>query len=295
LIALRGNAALLFPVVVWWVAGPRVSPGATARAVAVVALGAVVVLTPVIVRDRIAVSRGQGTSLWGIHFYIATHPGADGTYAPVEGVSEDPIGHVVDARRVAEEAVGRSLSPLEVSLHWFARGLGFARAEPWTFFRLQARKLRLALTGFEEGSFGDEMVDAAEVSWVLRLPLLSFGALCPIALLGILVTVARPRGAFLPAVVAVYAVSLLPFFVTGRYRLPIVVPMQLLAAAGLVWLDEARRGGQYGVLVAAAIGMALLAFGLPNEAADRWGLLAVLGLGSGLLALTTSQSSQSAT
>jgi hypothetical protein len=289
LVAVRGNAALLTPVIVWWIVSSRPSMVATARAVGLVVAGAAVVLAPLVARDRIAAGHGHGTSLWGIHFYIASHPGADGAYAPAVGVTEDAIGHVVDARRIAEDAAGRALSPGEVSRYWFRRGLDFARVEPWQYVRLQARKLRLMLAGFEEGTFGDDFDGTAELSWVLELPLLRFGTLCPLAIVGLLVTVGRTGGRLLGAFVGTYALSLLPFFVTGRYRLPIAVPLQLLAAAGLVWLDAARRRGAHGPVVLAAIAMLVLTFGLPGEAADRWGLLGVLAIGVVALGLWPSR------
>jgi hypothetical protein len=285
LIAVRGNAAAVTPVIVWWIVARRPSLAAAARAISLLLVGAVAIVGPLAVRDRIAAREGRGTSLWGIHFYIASHPAADGAYAPAMGVTEDPIGHVVDARRIAEEAAGRSLSPAEVSSYWMWRGIDFARAAPWRYAQLQARKIRLALAGFEEGTFGDDFDTAVEVSWVLRLPLLSFGALCPLGIVGLFVAAGRGKGQLLGMFVGVYLLSLLPFFVTGRYRLPIVVPIQLLAANGLVWLDvERRRHGLRGLLLPGAA-MALLSFGLPAETSDRWGLVAVLTIGLAALGL----------
>lgn len=286
--ALRGNAALLWPVVVWIVAGEPSTITRLARASLLVSVGALAVLAPFMARDRIAAQQGRGVSLWGIHFFLASHPGADGTYAPVEGVSEDTIGHVVDARRIAEQDRGRGLTPTEVSLYWLERGVAFARAEPWYFLRLQARKLRLALAGYEEGSFGDEYNDVRERSWVLQLPLVTFGALCPLAVLGVMTTLARSRTRRLSVFVAAYLLSLLPLFVTGRYRLPIVIPMQLLAAAGLVWIDTMRRAGAYRDLILALAGMALLAVGLPGDATDPWRFVAVFVVGVSALALQSS-------
>jgi hypothetical protein len=60
------------------------------------------------------------------------------------------------------------------------------------------------------------------------------------------------------ALAAAYVVTLLVFFVTGRYRLPIVPPLLLLAGAGLVWLADlwaTRRAGAFAgaaVLIAGA-------------------------------------------
>ena len=97
----------------------------------------------------------------------------------------------------------------------------------------------LALGGGEEGSFGETFQDFREASWVLRLPLPSFGAICPLGLLGAIITLGRRRSAILPLFMGAYLVSLLPFFAAGRYRLPLVPPMLILSAEALCWIDEA--------------------------------------------------------
>jgi hypothetical protein len=95
----------------------------------------------------------------------------------------------------------------------------------------------------------------------------------------------RGGAGLLGAFVGAYVLSLLPFFVTGRYRLPLVVPMQLLAAGGLVWLDEASRAQRYRPLALTAVALAGLSLGLPAAPSDRWLLLAVVAVGVPALAV----------
>ncbi len=295
LVALRANAALVGPVLAWWIVRPAQGVRQGAARLALLALGTVLVLGPFLLRDRVVMARGGGASLWGIHFYIATHAEADGTYSPVDGVRDDAVGHVVDARRVAEQGTGRRLTPAEVSWYWFSRGLSAIRENPWRYALLEARKLRLVLAGFEEGSFGDTYEDAVEESWVLRLPLLTFGSICPLALLGMALALQRREGEILVWVIGAYVLSLLPFFIAGRYRLPIAVPMLLLAARGLVWVTDAVRRRRWDMLALAGILMAVLVAGLPAEAADRWKFAAVLGTGVVAAALARRQEPRSAT
>src|SRR5439155_1470718 len=82
-------------------------------------VGAGLVVVPMAVREQAAVRRGASSSLWGIHFYIGTNAAADGAYTPVPGVRDDIVGHIVDARAVAERRVGRVLAPSDVSWFWF--------------------------------------------------------------------------------------------------------------------------------------------------------------------------------
>src|SRR5262249_6466270 len=137
--ALRGNAVVVALPCAWSIARGRATRPALVR-IATLLAGMVLVLSPLVVRDRVAAARGRGTSLWGIHFYVATQSGADGTYIPVPGVRDDVVGHVVDARTLAEQAEGHSLTPFEVSWHWFRRGLAAIRAHPRAYADLQFRK-----------------------------------------------------------------------------------------------------------------------------------------------------------
>ena len=277
--ALRANAALAAPVVVAWFLWPARGAVQRLRLVLLPCAGMALVLCPLAFRDWCAAQRGLGTSLWGIHFYIGTQPGSDGTYAPVPGVREDVVGHVVDARRIAERREGRKLTPSEVSLHWFREGLRFIRDEPLGYLAGQARKTRLAFHGDEHGSFGDDFHDYRSLSRVLRLPLLSFGVVCPLGLLGIVITLSRRRPAILPLFIGIYVLSLLPFFITGRYRLPIALPMLALAGESLCWIEDEIRMRRTLRLLGATVLVVVAAAGTQVLPKDPWILLGLLIFG----------------
>src|SRR5262249_8422784 len=156
-----------------------------------VAAGAGLVLGPMAIRDAIAARHGLGSALGGIHFYIGANPIADGEYVVLEGVAPDIIGHVVDARRVAEKHLHRTLTPSEVSRFWFGKALDFTRAEPGRYALLTIRKLWFALEADEAGSFGDDFGELQPASGVLRLPAVTFGTVVPLALVGLGAAVRR--------------------------------------------------------------------------------------------------------
>ncbi|TMA50754.1 MAG: glycosyltransferase family 39 protein [Deltaproteobacteria bacterium] len=284
LVMLRGNAALVAVPCAWWVVRGR-PVWAGLRSVALFVAGAALVLGPLAFRDHLAAARGRGTSLWGIHFYIGTNADADGTYMPVPGVREDVVGHVIDARQLAEEAEGRRLTPAEVSWHWFRRGVAAIRANKLAWAALELHKLRLALSGGEDGSFGDDFGDSVDASWVLRLPLVTFGSIVPLALLGLILSLRRRRALLLPWFVVAYLVSLLPFFITGRYRLPVVVPMIVLAAVALDWCAAELRAERGPALVVAALILAVSLSLLSADVRDRLTFLGVFVLGIGTATL----------
>jgi 4-amino-4-deoxy-L-arabinose transferase-like glycosyltransferase len=279
LVLLRSNAALLVPVVAWWLASGRVGWPCRVRTVAAFATGLTLLAGPMLARNLVATQRSEGTSLWGIHFYIATNSNADGRYTFVEGIRDDAVGHLADARRIAERDTGRRLEPAEVSWYWFRRGMSFVRDEPLSYLALQARKARLVFVGFEEGSFGDGWSDMADRSVLLRFPVLTFGAICPLGVLGIWLALRDRRQEIVPVMLLVYVASLLPFFVTGRYRLPIAVPTLVLAAVALDWLASLVYWRRWRTLALAAAGLAVVSLGIPVTAGDRGRSLALAACG----------------
>ena len=274
---LRPNMLVVAPVVATWAslgAGGRVA----IQRSALLAAGAAVLLVPMSVRDHLAGSRGRAAALGGIHFYIGTNPKADGEYVVLDGIRPDIVGHVVDARREAERRVGRTLSGPEVSRFWFERGLAFIRADPIRYARLEARKLRLSLDASESGSFGDDFDSARQLSPVLGLPLVTFGTVAPLGFVG-LVGCIRRRQLLLPLFVCATLVSLLPFFIAGRYRLPLAPPMIVLAAIGIDGIDGLMRRHGRAALAMVVPGLALGAVVLGDSDAQVLTLFVALGLG----------------
>ncbi len=260
LVALRLNALAVVPVVVAWIAWSRGRVQA-APALLLFAAGLIMVAGPLAVRRSLAAARGEAASLWGIHFYVGTRLDGDGGYAVVPGIADDVFGHVDDARALAEAGSRRRLTPGEVSAYWFRRGLDDVRRQPGGYLLLEGRKLLRLLAAGEDDAFGDDYAAYASRSPVLRAGL-TFGALAPLAAVGLVLVVVRrsPLG-WCVAMVAAYAGSLLVFFVTARYRVPLVPPLLLLAGAALAWLaDLCRRRPAVGVAAAVALvgGPALL-------------------------------------
>jgi hypothetical protein len=241
------------------------------------AAGLVAVAGPLAVRRALAAERCDAASLWGIHLYVGSQVRGDGGYTTVAGVTDDVFGHVDDARAVAEAARQEPLSPAEVSRYWFSRSVDEIRGDPWGYVRLLGRKLRRMVAPDEDGNFGDEWAPYAARSPVLRTAI-GFGTVAPLAALGLVVAIAQRSPLLWPVVLAAaYTASLLAFFVTARYRLPIVPTTLLLAGSGLVWLADAwttRRA----LVIAVAAGLFLLAAALGAPRGDFVRLALVLAI-----------------
>jgi hypothetical protein len=280
LVSLRPNAVFMLPVVAAWIVWSH-RPAAAAGVILCFGAGLVTLASPVALRRTVAAQQGHAASLWGIHFYIGTVPSGKGSYVVIPEIRDNVFGHVQDARAVAEESAGKTLSPGEVSSYWLRRGLKNIREHPRAYLALEGRKLRRLLAPNEEDIFGDDYDAYADRSVVLRSATLRFGAIAPLALLGIAIAIARRSPAsWCAAVAAAYATSLLVFFVTGRYRLALVPPLLICAAVALAELGDLWIGRHLITLAAALAALAFLALALIEApVADMTHMAAVVGIG----------------
>jgi tetratricopeptide (TPR) repeat protein len=206
------------------------------------ALGLAIVLVPVAARNYFV---GGGfyltTSQFGPNFFIGNNPRSDGTYMSLRPGRGAPEYERQDATELAEHALGRRLTPAEVSTYWTDRALGFVTSQPGAWLRLQARKLLLLWNA-------DEMLDTesqqthAEWSWPLRVlgPLGHFGILVPLALVGVWATWPDRRRLWVfHAMIVAYAASVLMFYVFARYRFPLVPLLMPFAAVAVARLADA--------------------------------------------------------
>lgn len=254
----RENALVLIAVVLGWCVANRGAIGSKPmpvplrlRAATMFGIGLAIVLMPVAVRNY---SVGGGfyltTSQFGPNFFIGNNPNADGTYMSLRYGRGAPEYERIDATELAEHALGRSLSPSEVSSYWTGRALDFITGQPAQWGRLMARKAAL-LVNATEMLDTESQESYADYSWPLRT--LSrfghFGLLVPLGALGAIVSWPRRRRlAILYVLVPAYSSSVVAFYVFARYRLPLVPLLWLFAAAALVWCAERvtaiQRGGQ---------------------------------------------------
>src|SRR5947199_213026 len=118
------------------------------------------------------------------------------------------------------------------------------REHPAFAARAMFCKLVLFWNDFEISDNQDQYLLERD-SWVLRLPLLGFGGVAPLALLGV-IAAARTRRAvrLLGGFVILYCASVVAFFIFSRYRIqvvPALLPLAAVGAAELVARIPGRR------------------------------------------------------
>lgn len=176
----------------------------------------------------------------GLNFYIGNRAEADGTYRAVPGITPDVRGQARDARRLAEQHARRALSARETDAHFRALAWEWIFAHPLDAAALFARKLAYLLGATELALNYSYAYYASDEPTLLRLLPVGAWLLVPLGLVG-LADRARlgPRGFLAWAVVVpAYGLSVAAFFVSSRYRLPLLVPLAAGAGFALVRLAQ---------------------------------------------------------
>lgn len=228
--------ALVFPLVLvpWIALRPDKSVRERSVWIALFVLGISLVLVPVSVRNWVVGGEFHlTTSQFGHNLYIGNNPAADGTYAPLLPGRGDPRIEGLDAIALAEQSLGKSLTPSEVSSFYSKRAFQYIREQPLDWLALMVRKVALTFTSIEMVDTEDQYTHA-ESSILLRVAgnLFHFGVLAPLAVLGLFVTwPIRTRLLPLYMMFTIYTGTIVVFYVFARYRLPLVPFLVLFAGA----------------------------------------------------------------
>jgi tetratricopeptide (TPR) repeat protein len=284
----RENALLLVAVLgAWLLALPGPAGRQRLLLAGVFAAAVAAALAPVALRNLwVGGELHLTTSQFGLNLYLGNHAGATGLYQPFEG-NRGVESERQDAIAQAERAMGRKLSPQEVSDYWAERAFAFVREEPGAWLALLLRKAVL-LAGSLELVDAEDQYLVASYSPVLRAAgwLGHFGVLAPLALLGAFVTWPRRRELWwLHTAIAAYTASVLLFYVVARYRYPLVPFLALFAGAGIAGARAWVRTSGWAPLAACgalALGLAALSNGVAGMRKESMAAITHLNVANAL-------------
>jgi tetratricopeptide (TPR) repeat protein len=254
-ILVRGSAVILvIGTAAWLVLTHGVKRGQVWRRLAAFAVGICLLVVPVTVRNWVVEHDFVlVTSNGGLNFFVGNNDKADGMYVNLKELRM--VSGAPDAdwtgRHYAEQTLGRKLRPSEVSGFWFGKSVDFVRDHPGRFFGLLLKKIVLFWNAYEVPQIEDYYI------WKSisppPLPLISFGLVAPLGIVGMLLTARRREFHLLHVFVIFYMVSVCLFFVTARYRVQVVPVLSIFSAYTIWWLINQVRQGRVlriaGVLV----------------------------------------------
>ncbi len=275
---LRANALALAPVgYLWclWTKGRRRAfvAGGLFLAGFALALAPTTVVNAWVSRPRqFIMTTWQG----GANFYIGNGPEATGTYAAPEFIEANPAREADDFAAEASRRAGRRLTETEVSRFWLRQGFARWRDAPGASLRLLGKKLAFVLNDREipdnQDFEGVRLLAAPRLGWGS----VSFGILLPLAALGLGRTERSRFWWFLVLSTGTGLATTALFFVVGRYRVPWLPGLTLLASVGLVETIRQLLTRRLGTLAGRGAILALPAavaawWPLDDPAPDRWG------------------------
>ena len=255
----RENLLLLVAggaIALWW--GARAGSGSRKRAILLLVGGAIAV-APVTIRN--AIHSGEFivvTSQGGQNFYIGNNELARGVYTALPFVRPDPRYEQADFKAEGNRRAGEALSPARLSRFWFGEALGWMQSNPQGAANLWGKKFLLFWNDLEIPD-NENFYYLRDRFVSLRLIPLTFGAIAPFAILGMLISLRRFRERF-PLYLGVGAalIPLVAFYIFSRYRLGAVPFLLIFAAAGGVNLWEMIRQKR---VAAAALSLMVLSIG----------------------------------
>ena len=254
----RPNVLIFIPLVLVWICISLRKENKNKIIVSSLAflLGAILIISPVTIRnwvvgrDLVLIS-SQG----GINFFVGNNPISDGKTATA-APGALPYGSYKDnvwmtSIKLAEEAMGKKLKPSEISNFWYQQGFHFAKTYPLKYLQLLGKKFYFFWNSYEIESNQDlyffsrwsSLLRLLLWDWVLRIP---FGIIGPLSILGMILNAKFWKRYFLMyAFILSYMFSVILFFVTSRFRVPVIPFLIIFASYSIYWIVEKIKNHQY--------------------------------------------------
>lgn len=247
-VLVRGNLLILIPVMAVWLAFQRnLTTSARWAVVGLFLIGAGLAIAPVTWRNyRVGQEIVVTTSGLGMNAYTGNHPdNFSGGYVGAPFTRPNLMYEEADFRAEAKKRTGRMLGPTALSNFWLRETLRVVAEDPWRWLGLMWKKLTLLGRGVEVPDNYSFDFDSRR-SWVLRLPFPGFALVFPLALAGMIAAWREKKHPGLKGLAlfsAVCLLSILPFFVTSRFRMPAVPALIVLAVYGAMSVFRLLKEG----------------------------------------------------
>ncbi len=229
------NALILAPVLAAWFLWKAERPGA-----GLVVAAALLALVPSTARNYSVAGEFVPISTnFGINLFAGNNPDATGHDVDVAG-----FGTSFDHLRMVELAAKEADAPLthvQASRHWATKGLSHVAAHPVRAAVLTLKKGWMFWADREIFS-NKELNTSRSESEILAWSPWRWSILLGLAVMGLVASgKKRPAALLLFGAAVAFSATYLPFFVTARYRVPLIPVLAVLAAVGIEEVLTASR------------------------------------------------------
>ncbi len=219
----RGNCAVLIPVVCVYLVRKR----AFWHSVVFLA-GVIVLIAPFFLRNcLIAHEPVVLSSVGGIHLYIGNNETASGTYSVIDGVDASMFGHYFDAKRVAQQQTGSTLTDSGLNRYWKTKAYRFIITHPLNTLYLASRKIFLAVNHVMiSNNYSILFFRKEYLPFAISFIPYNFAFLFVTGMLGFLYGRIRYKSLLATCFVLLW-LSTAVIFIADRYRLPLTLFLML--------------------------------------------------------------------
>lgn len=276
LINVRPNALVIVPLIfilpLWYAVRDRLPLIRVGTVLSVILLGFVLALSPFVARNYIVAGKlALTTSQGGFNLYLGNNlANSDPYYRPVPFATSSPFEQGIQFTIEASRRTGKTMTSEEASRYWTGETFRQAANQPGAFLWKLWQKILVMVNRFEACDHYD--IDfLSQFVKTFRLPFFSFWLIFPLAMVGMIQGILRDRKSRAASLMlAVYALTLVAFFSSGRYRLPMVtllIPFAVLGLTNIVEMMRERNFQKGGLYIAAAL-IFLVLGNLPVRATD---------------------------
>ncbi|NQU74159.1 MAG: tetratricopeptide repeat protein [Candidatus Omnitrophica bacterium] len=204
-------------------------------------VGVLIIIGVVTLRNYV-VGKDFVPTTWhnGITFYAGNNPASNGTFILPSSVGISVATAKVNSRLQAEKALNKRLKPSEVSNFWFRQGLTFIKNEPARYTRLLIDKFLIFWNAYEISDVLNIGLFIKKFSPFLQARFfMTFAVIFPLFILGVILSFKLRHQAgilLLYLLISSHTLSVMLYFVNGRYRLPIVPFLMIFSAYSVVWI-----------------------------------------------------------
>jgi len=185
------------------------------------------------------------TSNGGINFYIGNNDDALGVFKTPEGFD---FFSDMSGKNYAEKLTGTELTASEASSFWYRKGFNYISEKPAGAAILTLKKLLLFFDNSEnpQSTIMDLDFFARNYSKLLSLPLPGFYLIFLLSIAGFILTWKnRNRLKLIYFLICLYILSVVIFFIIGRFRVAIAPVFIVFAGAALVEMYNLLRAKKF--------------------------------------------------
>jgi 4-amino-4-deoxy-L-arabinose transferase-like glycosyltransferase len=197
----------------------------------------------------------------GVNFFYGNNPQTDGTWRQVYRLQRSDNVSIQSFQRSSQTINGRLAKASVASNYWFDQGLNFITHHPGQYLKLLYRKFLLFINSYEIPS-NYYFYQTRDDSFILKLAIFSFGFILPCAILGIILSAKQWKDLYLLyAIIFIYLISSLIFYVISRLRTPVIPFLIIFASCFIGDFYQRLKNKKYNTVLLLGFGFLVL-FGL---------------------------------